>query len=108
MRGHDRGAEITLQQLSEVFEVLNVDGLVEPELQKHLVVDFLRGAIADDGEHRIGRHHPADGESNRGQPDEGQDQAGKTPLTLTSFGGRARTLTAAAAHDLLQPGTTTA
>src|SRR5690606_36891094 len=62
LAGADRYAEITGHHITEITEELLPDRTVEPEALIDHAIGVLGGVLADDGAHRIGRHHPADDE----------------------------------------------
>ncbi len=69
----------TLRELTEIAQILGVQGLIQPELTVDLIVDVLRRPIADDRQHGIDRHHPADDEGDCGKPQEGEGESERNP-----------------------------
>jgi len=65
---------------------LHGDGQVEPDLGTHPRIGLGRGLVADDGQHRIDRDHPANEEGDAGEPEEGErdgKQAARRPVGQT-------------------------
>ena len=70
-RGQHALAEVALQHMLDVDQELLPQRQVETEGDARLLVDHVRGAVADDGEHRIDRHHAADQEGDQEEAQEG-------------------------------------
>ena len=65
-----RVAEVPGQHVAQVQRELHRDGTVEAKLVMHHVVGRLVRLLADDGQHRVGRQHPAHDERQRQQPEQ--------------------------------------
>ena len=60
--------------LLEIVQELAPERQVEAQGEARLLVDLGRGAVADHGQHRVDRHHPADQEGDQEQAQEGHGQ----------------------------------
>ena len=72
--GQHRAAEIAAHDVADVDHELLPERQVEAELDPHPLVDVRRRAIADRGQHRVDRHHPADQERDQQQAEEGEGE----------------------------------
>ncbi len=71
--GRDDGcAEVALKHMRQIDPELDVERLVQREFLAHPRIDGGKGPVADDGQNRVDRHHPADQEGDREQAEEGQ------------------------------------
>ena len=70
--GQHRDAKITAQHLAQVDVKLRVQRLVQPHFLARPGHDMRRRVVADHGQHRIDRNHPADEKRDREQAQVGQ------------------------------------
>ena len=87
LAGHDRVAEIALQQAAQIGQVLLPDRLVEAEADLQLRVPHgIDAALADQKLDRIARDHVDQPERDDGHPEEGRDQDAETGDHETQHG----------------------
>ena len=75
----DAVAEVTLQQVAHVVEVLLPEGLVETELFADLGHELGRRVLAEDDRGGVARDEVDEGEQDDGQPEEDGDGGEKAP-----------------------------
>jgi len=74
---HDRDAEVAVDQVAEIEQVLNVARPVEPHLVAHLFDQIRRRVLAEVGHHGVRRDHVGDHERDQRDPEDNEDrQAG--------------------------------
>lgn len=70
--GAKRYAEIALDDIAQIQKELHDQGFIQPQRAIGVVIDFLAGAFADNGQHRIDGHHPTDKEGHKQKPEHGE------------------------------------
>ena len=84
-----RGAEVAAQHLAQVDVELRVNRLVQPHFLARPGHHMRRRVVADQGQHRIDRNHPADEEGDREQSEIGeQNHHQKAPEGLQAVNMR--------------------
>ena len=79
VRGEDRAAELAVQGRPDVTHELFPQRQIEPEFDAHPLVGRGVYPVADGGQDRVDRHHPADEEGDGQQAEKGNGHRRESP-----------------------------